>query len=444
MFRKYTFRGGVHPSDEKYWTEEKTIEKMPLPEDVVLPLQQHIGAPSEPIVQKGEPVKTGQLIAKATKYVSVPLHATVSGTVKSIETLPHPLGNNQPAIVIQSDGNDTWYNLQKEPNDYRKLSSVEIKNRILDAGIAGLGGAAFPAHVKLSVPPQKSFDTVILNGAECEPYLTSDHRLMLERSEDVVSGLKIILRLLNVKRGYIGIEKNKPDAIQAMQKAVSKSKKITLIPLNVKYPQGAEKQLIKAVTGREVPSGGLPVDVSCLVHNVGTAVSIYEAVVFQKPLIERVVTVSGAGIKSPKNLLVRLGTRFSELIKFCDGCETSVKIINGGPMMGIAQVTDQVPVIKGTSGILILPEKQARLSDEGPCIGCARCVDTCPMKLIPTQIAQLVKHDRIEGAHASGLMDCMECGTCAYICPAKINLVHYIKLGKAKWQQKKRDTEKAA
>ncbi len=444
MFRKHTFRGGVHPSDEKHWTEDHPVENMPLPEEVVLPLQQHIGSPSEPIVEKGEPVKTGQLIAKANGYVSVPLHATISGTVKSIEMVPHPMGNLQQAIVIKSDGEDTWYHQQTEADDYRKLSMVEIKNRILDAGVVGLGGAAFPAHVKLSAPPQKSFDTVILNGAECEPYLTSDHRMMLERTEDIVSGLKIIMRMLNVKRGFIGIEKNKPDAIAAMDKAVSKSKGISLVPLHVKYPQGAEKQLINAITKREVPAGGLPVDVSCIVQNVGTAAAIYEAVVFQKPLVERIVTVTGAGIKSPKNLLVRMGTRFSELLAYCDGCEPNVKLINGGPMMGIAQTTDQVPVIKGTSGILILPEKLAKQNPEGPCIGCARCVDTCPMKLIPTQIAQLVKYDRIEAAVQSGLMDCMECGTCAYICPSKINLVHYVKLGKAKYHQMKRNAEKAA
>lgn len=444
MFRNRTFKGGAHPHEMKSRTEKLPIEKMPLPNEVVIPIQQHIGAPAEPIVEKGEPVKTGQLIAKASKYVSVPIHASISGTVKAIEARPHPVGSKITSIIIESDDTDTWFNPVKEPDDLSKLTSVEIKNRILDAGIVGMGGAAFPSHVKLSPPPGKNFDTVIINGAECEPYLTADHRLMLERSEDLIKGLDIILDILSVRQGYIGIEKNKPDAIQLLQKLTSNHKRISVAPLQVKYPQGAEKQLIKAITGRAVPAGGLPVDVSCLVHNVGTAIAIYEAVAFHKPLIERIVTVTGSGIKSPKNLLVRLGTSFSDLIAYCEGQLEDIKLINGGPMMGIAQIDASVPVIKGTSGILVFDEKEVKPEVEGPCIGCARCVDTCPMKLVPTQISHLVKYNRIEEAVAKGLMDCMECGTCAYVCPARINLVQYVKLGKAKYHEIKRNSEKAA
>ncbi len=415
-----TFRGGAHPHEHKTRTKNTSIEKMPLPKEVVIPIQQHIGAPAEPLVQKGEPVKTGQLIAKAAKYVSVPIHATLSGTVKAIEPRPHPFGTKITSIIIESDETDTWFNPIEAPDDISKLSSIEIKNRILDAGIAGMGGAAFPTHVKLSPPPGKSFDSVIINGAECEPYLTADHRLMLEKADELLKGLEIILDILNVKQGYIAIEKNKPDAIQLLQQKTSDQKRMTVVPLLVKYPQGAEKQLINAVTGRVVPAGGLPVDAACLVHNVGTAIAIYEAVYYHKPLIERVVTVTGDAVNNPKNLQVRLGTSFSDLIDYCEGRLDHVKLINGGPMMGIAQTDAAVPVIKGTSGILILQQASSNTYTEAPCIGCARCVDTCPMKLVPTQIAHLIKYDQTEKSVKNGLMDCMECGTCAYVCPAHI------------------------
>lgn len=437
MFRSKSFRGGAHPPEEKNWSEHEAIQELPIPEEVIIPLQQHIGAPAVPIVEKGDEVKTGQPVGKSEKFVSVPAHASISGKVKAVEPRIHPLGAKLLSVVIESDGEDIWVDTLKMDENYLDLPIDTMKQRIQDAGIAGMGGAAFPSHVKLSPPPEKKIEYVILNGVECEPFLTSDHRLMVEKPSVILKGLEIIMKILNVETGIIGIEKNKPDAIKTMQELTSSIKGLSVLPLHVKYPQGAEKQLIKAAVGREVPSGGLPMDVGCLVHNVGTAMAIYEAVSSQKPLIERVVTVTGAGIKSPKNLLVRIGTKFQNLIDFAGGLTDSAgKIINGGPMMGMAQHSLEVPVIKGTSGILIFDEKDAKLRQEQPCISCARCVDVCPMKLIPNTIATQVEYKHVEQAHANGVLDCIECGTCSFICPAKRNLIHYLKLGKALWHDK--------
>ena len=437
MFRRKSFQGGAHPPEEKHWSENKEIETLPLPEEVIIPLQQHLGAPAEPIVEKGEPVKTGQPLGKTTKFVSVPSHASISGTVKAVERRPHPLGTDLLSIVIEGDGNDTWVDTLDSTSDFMDLSTDEMKKRIQEAGLVGMGGAAFPTHVKLSPPADKPIDTVFLNGVECEPFLTADHRLMLEKPTDILKGLRIIMKILGVEKAVIGIEKNKPDAIRLMCDMTDSEKNISVLPLSVKYPQGAEKQLIKAGTGREVPSGGLPMDVGCLVHNVGTALAIFETVSSRKPLIERIVTVTGPGVKEPKNLRVRIGTSFRSLIEFCGGyTESAAKVINGGPMMGISQVTDEVSVIKGTSGILVLNEKTAKLKPEQPCISCARCVDVCPMKLIPSRIANLIEYQRVDDAHELGILDCIECGTCGFICPSKRDLVHYIKLGKILWNEK--------
>jgi electron transport complex protein RnfC len=439
MFRRKSFRGGVHPPEEKSRTEKLAIESPPLPQKVVLPLQQHIGAPAEPIVEKGDTVKTGQPLAETRTFVSVPVHASLSGTVTAVEKRPHPLGTQLLSIDIESDGSDTQFRKYTEDSDFLNLSVEEMKDRIQAAGLAGMGGAAFPSHVKLSPPREKPIDLIFLNGVECEPYLTADHRLMLENPDEILKGLQIILRILNVQRAIIGIEKNKPDAIRLMQKKTASLAGVTVLPLKVKYPQGAEKQLIKAGSGREVPCGKLPMDVGCLVHNVGTAYAIHQAVAYRKPVIERIVTVTGPGILHPKNLRVRLGTLFTDLIEYCGGYTTSAaKLINGGPMMGIAQHTDEVPVIKGTSGILVLDEDSARLKPEKPCIGCARCVDICPMNLIPSRIASFIEYQCLAPALRLGLLDCIECGSCGYICPAKRNLVHYIKLGKALWNESQR------
>jgi len=439
MFRKKSFRGGAHPHDEKQFSADMLIQEMPIPEKIIIPLQQHIGAPPDVIVEKGEQVKKGQPLARATKFVSVPVHASTSGTIISIEKAPHPFGTNLTSVIIESDGKDEWF---KEPvfnPEYMQISADDMKKAIYDAGVVGLGGAAFPSHVKLSPPDDKAIDTLILNGVECEPYLTSDYRIMLEQSEDILAGVQILKKILGLTKAYIGIEENKPVAIAKMREKTRNDKSVFIVPLAVKYPQGAEKQLIKAVTGREVPSGGLPMDVGCLVHNVGTAKAIYDAIAWGKPLIERIVAVTGPGIRKPKNLRAKIGARFSDLIEFCGGyTQKAAKLINGGPMMGIAQTTAAVPVIKGTSGILALDERMVHFKDEIACISCARCVDICPMNLLPNHIAANIEFNRIDAAHKLGLFDCMECSTCSFICPAKRNLVHYIKLGKAIWNEEQR------
>ncbi|MBN1348602.1 electron transport complex subunit RsxC [candidate division KSB1 bacterium] len=432
LSKKKTFTRGIHPPENKSLTETKSIETMPQPEMVIIPLQQHIGAPSEPIVNIKDQVKIGDKLSESKGVVSVPSHASISGTVKKIEPCPHPLGVDVLSIVIETDGQNKLSDAISDEPDYKKLASEEIINRIKNAGIAGMGGATFPTHVKLSPPPQKKIDTFILNGAECEPYLTADHRLMLEYTKDILSGMQLMMQVLNCSNGFIGIENNKPDAIETMRRVVSESGyKYQVIGFEVKYPQGAEKQLIKACVNREVPRGGLPMDAGCLVQNVGTAKAVYDAVARHKPLIDRVVTITGNGIQTPKNVLVPIGTRFSDVIAFCGGLtDDASKIVNGGPMMGIAQYTLDVPVIKGTSGILCLNDAESKFPDELACISCARCVDGCPMGLMPNLLGTYCEYKKFDEAKQAGILDCIECGSCAYICPAKRRLVQWIKFGK--------------
>ncbi|UCE18717.1 MAG: electron transport complex subunit RsxC [Gemmatimonadota bacterium] len=431
MFQR-TFKGGAHPPEWKHLTESKPIEDLEIPKRVVVPLQQHLGAPSEAIVQKGDEVKTGQPVSEAKGFVSVPSHASITGKVTAVEPMPHPLGSKAVSVVIEGDGIDVWDEGVRPVENVDQLETKQLCEMIQQAGLAGMGGAAFPTHVKLSPPPEKSIEIAILNGAECEPYLTSDHRLMLEQPEEILYGFRLIMRILGVRRGIIAIEANKPDAVRVLASHVKDVKNVSLVKLPVKYPQGAEKQLIKSLTGREVPPGGLPMDVACLVHNVGTAKAIHDAVTQRKPIVERIVTVTGPGVTEPKNLRVRIGTLFSELITACGGYRGEVgKLVMGGPMMGLAQDRDDVPVIKGTSGILVVDERSASIGSALSCISCARCVDACPMKLVPTVLGKLVEKKRFEEAKASGVQDCIECGCCAFVCPSKINLVHAFKYGKA-------------
>ncbi|KPK95760.1 electron transporter RnfC [bacterium SM23_31] len=425
-----TFKGGIHPPENKDISAAKPIERLPLPGYVVIPLQQHIGKLSEALVQAGDDVVTGQPVSKASGFVSLPSHSSISGKVKSIESFPHPLGQKVPSVIIEGDGEDRMSEQIKFQADYMSLPPDEMKRRITEAGIAGMGGATFPTHVKLSPPQDKPIDTVILNGAECEPYLTADHRLMIEHTEEIVEGFRIILRILGVSRGIIAIEKNKPDAIFLFEKFTKDDPNLELLPLKVKYPQGAEKQLIFASTGRRVPAGKLPMEVRCLVHNVGTAKAIYEAVAYQKPLIERVVTVTGA-VKEPKNIRARIGTPLRNLIEFCGGfVGTPGKVIMGGPMMGVAQYTIDVPVIKGTSGVVVLPSEQVREMRLQPCINCGRCVKVCPMNIMPNLAATYIENNLWEEAKSAGALDCMECGSCGYVCPAGRNILHNIRFGK--------------
>ena len=454
-----TFPGGIHPPESKHFTECKPIEDMPVPSLVVIPLQQHTGAPCEPLVKPGDEVKEGQKVGDSKSFVSAPLHSSISGRVTAIEPRPHPVipkdvlsivieaNSPQPTVHSQETGVSKPWTVDRGPSteSLTQLTPQQIKEKIREAGIVGLGGAAFPTHVKLSPPPEKKIDTVILNGCECEPYLTNDHQLMLEKPAEILEGLKIILKVLGINRAFIAIESNKPDAIEKLQSTfnlqLSTFNGIKVIPLRVKYPQGAEKQLIKAILNREVPGGGLPFDVGVIVQNVGTAFAVYEAVTSGKPLIERVITVTGAGIKEPKNLRVRIGTPVSRVVEYCGGLiagassgpdlvGTFPKIIMGGPMMGIAQYTLDVPVIKGTSGILALND--VKEEKEGPCIKCGRCVDICPMYLMPNRIGDYAEIDIFERCREFGIMDCMECGACAYVCASRRPLVHLIKYAKSR------------
>ncbi|MDP2277288.1 MAG: electron transport complex subunit RsxC, partial [Nitrospirota bacterium] len=371
-----TFKGGIHPPDKKDIAKDRAIKEAKSPQRVVIPLSQHLGAPCKPIVSIGQEVKKGEMIGEPGGFVSAPVHSSVSGKIIAITEFPNAMGKMINSIVIENDGKEEWTTLKDNP-DYAKLSSDELKEKIKAAGIVGMGGAAFPTLVKLSPPKEKPIDTVIINGAECEPYLTADYRLMLEKPNEIIEGLKIIMKVLGVNKGFIGIENNKPDAIEVMKQAVKQTlnselltpnSQIEVCALEVKYPQGAEKMLIKAATGREVPPRGLPMDVKVVVQNVGTALAVYEATRYGKPLIERVVTVTGEGIKNPANLIVKIGTLVSDIIEECSGFKGGDgKVVSGGPMMGFAISTLDVPVTKGTSGILVIPEEGVVHAEEyGP------------------------------------------------------------------------------
>ncbi len=435
-----TFPGGVHPHDFKHYSEKAAIAVLPVPSKVIIPLSQHIGAPSNPVVAVGDEVKAGQLIAEPGGFVSIPQHASISGKVTKIDMFPHPVGTTQMAIEITSDGQDNWIDLVDE-SDYMSLTAEEMKKRIAAAGICGMGGAGFPTHVKLSPPADKPIDTVILNGVECEPYLTSDYRIMMEKAQDIISGLKVIMKVLGAANGHIGIEANKPDAIKLMEDLTKNEKNINVVGLKLRYPQGAEKQLIFAATRRKVPSkGGLPMAVGVVVQNVGTAIAIYEAVRYKKPLVDRVIAVTGSVVANPGNLKVRIGTPMSVLVEHCGGTKGELgKIISGGPMMGFAVPNLDAPVGKGSSGLVLLNKKEAHILEERTCLRCGRCVDVCPMNLFPSLIAQACKNQDLETANKAGMTDCMKCGSCAYVCPAHIRLVQWIDTGKIKWAEIQRN-----
>lgn len=434
---KTFLKGGVHPPENKF-AANKPIEKLGLPKQVSIPIAQHIGAPSKPVVKKKDKVKTGDIIAQSQGFVSSNIHSSVSGTVSKIGEIIDTTGFKKPAVIIDVE-NDEWNESIDTSSDIIRdftLSSQEIVDKILQGGVVGMGGATFPSHVKLSVPEDKKIDTLIINGVECEPYLTSDHRVMLERSEEMLIGIKLLRKALGVEHVLIGIEQNKPDAIEHVTNLVSKEKNIEVYPLKVKYPQGGEKQLIKALLNREVPSGGLPLDVGVVVHNVGTSLAVYETVQKNKPLVERVVTVTGKSLSKPSNFLVRIGTPVKDLIEAAGGLpEDTGKVVSGGPMMGKALNSLDVPVVKGTSGILVIPEIEAYRAEEFNCIRCGKCVDACPMGLEPYLLKQLAQFERYEECEENAIMDCMECGSCSFTCPARVPLLDYIRLGKTNVNQ---------
>lgn len=426
-----TFKGGVYTTDYKGLTNKKPIMRAEEPKIVFIPLHQHVGAPCEPLVKRGDNVKMGQKIGESKAFVSASVHSSVSGIVKSITSLYSPRGMKTDCVVIESDGLNELHESIKPKGSLDTLSPKEIIEIIREAGIAGMGGAGFPTHVKLSPPPEKKIDTFILNGAECEPFLTPDHRMMLEMFEKILFGTKSLMKALNVENSYIAIEENKVDTVKAFQSVLKDSDNIKLVILKTKYPQGDEKRIINAITGRKVPSGGLPMDVGCVVNNVSTAKAVADAIQEGKPLYERIVTVTGNGVKEPKVLLAKIGTPFRELIDQSGGFNGKPgKVIMGGPMMGISQFSTEVPVIKTTGGILVLPKEEVTTEKISPCIKCGRCVDVCPVYLLPLYISAYTLKNNFEVAEKYKAMDCIECGACSYICPAKRPLTESIRLAK--------------
>ncbi len=430
-----TFKiGGVHPAESKL-SANSPIEPIPIPSKVIIPVGQSLGTPATVIVEKGAEVKVGQLIAKGEAFISANIHSTVSGKVNKIDEVTDQSGYRRKAIIIDVEG-DVWEDSIDRTSTLVTdciLNPEEITKKINAMGIVGLGGATFPSHVKLMVPQGKKAELLIINGVECEPYLTSDHRLMLEKGEEILVGVQLLMKALKVEKAAIGIESNKPDAIAHLQKLIKEGSGIYVVPLKVKYPQGAEKQLIKAVTGREVPSMKLPIEVGCVVNNVGTAFAVYEAIQKNKPLIDRVVTVTGKSLKKPSNLLVRIGTPVEELIKYAGGLpEDTGKVISGGPMMGKALNSTDVPVVKGTSGILVIPASESKRVTVQNCIRCARCVSVCPMGLEPYLLERVVSTGNLDMAEQHRILDCMECGSCHFTCPSGRSLLDYLRLGKAR------------
>jgi electron transport complex protein RnfC len=428
-------KGGVHPPESKKMTSHLAIEEMGDPDELEIILGQHIGAPCTPTVALRDEVKEGDMIGEVVKGLGVPLHTSVAGKIKAFASSAHPMRVSAPSITIVTDHDAPA--AQYTVGDWSSLSSEELLKKVHGAGIIGIGGAGFPSHVKLSPPPDNPVDTLILNGAECEPYITADHRQMLEHSAEIVEGAKVILKILGIKDCHIGIESNKPDAIKAMSEAAAAAStaefNIMVNPLQVKYPQGSEKQLIQSITGRKVPGFALPSAVGVVVHNVSTTKAIYDAVVLSKPLYEKIVTISGKGIKRPANLRVKVGTRIREIVEYLGGVTPELsKIIMGGPMMGFAVSSLDIPVTKTTSSVLFLAEDEIDTNSHSQCIRCGWCLEACPMGLEPKEIAIHVEAGRPEDTGQFGVFECFECGCCAYVCPAKRPLVQFIRLAKMK------------
>ena len=426
--------GGVHPSDNKQWSKGSAIEVMELPDVVNIPLAQHIGAPATAIVKKGDTVVVGQKIAEATGFMSANIHAPISGTVTAVDMQPNGQGLRQMMITIKREG-DEWSEAIDRTDTLVTECNLEPKaiiEKIKDAGIVGMGGATFPTHVKLSIPEGKRAEILIINGVECEPYLTSDYRTMLERGEQLIAGTRILMRAIGVTNAVIGVEANKPDAVKHLKSIIGSATDIKVQMLKTQYPQGGEKQLIAAVTGRQVPAPpALPIDVGAVVCNASTAVAVYEAVQKNKPLIERVITVTGSAVAQPKNLLTRFGTPIEALIAKCGGlAEGDVKVINGGPMMGRALSNIAMPAMKGCSGITIMVGDAAKRGVESACIKCAKCVEACPMGLEPYLLSKQARKKAWDAMEANDITSCIECGCCQFTCPANIPLLDYVRLGK--------------
>jgi electron transport complex protein RnfC len=427
-----TFKGGIHLHDHKKKSKDSKIKRIEPPDFIYLYLSQHTGIPSKPILEKGQEVEIGQKVAKATGKLSVPLHSSVNGTYMGTFMHPHPLGGKKEAIKIKVDKKNKEPFKKTKKNKSTNLTKEKLISIIKDRGIVGMGGAAFPTYFKLQVPSNKKIRDLIINGIECEPYLTSDYRLMMEKCEEIMKGVDIIRKIIKPENVWIAIEANKLDALKIMKSTASFFPWANFVTLRTKYPQGSEKQLIDAITGRKVPEGGLPFDVGTYVQNIGTSYAIYEAVYLEKPLFERVVTVTG-NVRHQSNFLVPIGTPFSHLIELTEGPIGKIaKIINGGPLMGIAQSQIDSCVVKGTSGIVVQNEKEFLRKEPDPCIRCGACVDSCPMNLLPTELYKYIEMSKLEKAAELGVTSCMECGSCSYICPANIPLTQQFKIAKSR------------
>lgn len=430
-----TFRiGGIHPPENKLSAGKKII-RLPIPKQVIIPLGQHIGSPAQPVVKKGDVVKTGTLIAKSGGFVSANIHSSVSGKITKIDNAIDSSGYKRSAVFIDVEG-DEWEETIDRSESLKKdcsLSSNEIIEKIAAAGIVGLGGATFPTHVKLTPPPGNKADILIINAVECEPYLTSDHILMLEKGAEILVGVTLLMKAIEVKKAVVGIENNKPDAIRHLRELASTHPGIEIMPLKVQYPQGGEKQLIDAVIRKQIKSGSLPISAGAVVQNVGTAYAVYEAVQKNKPLFERVVTVTGKKLTNPANFLTRVGTPINALIEEAGGIpENTGKVIGGGPMMGRALVSPDVPVTKGSSGILLLTKEESTRKPVQNCIRCAKCVNVCPMGLNPTLLMNVTEFKNWDTAESNYIVDCIECGSCSYTCPSNRPLLDHIRMGKGK------------
>lgn len=428
--------GGVHPAENKL-SAGSAIREAALPKQAIFSMFQHIGAPAKPVVKKGDVVKVGTLLAEAGGFVSAPVYSSVSGKVDKIDAVLDASGTRRMAVIVDVEGDDWEDSIDRSKelvrlSDRPDLDAKTIVEKIKNAGIVGLGGATFPCHVKLTPPPGCKAECVIINAVECEPYLTADHRLMLEHPDEILVGVDLIMKAVNVTKGYVGIENNKPDAIKLMTEKAKDYPNIEIVPLKVKYPQGGEKQLIDAVVGRQVPAPpAIPINVGAVVQNVGTAFAIYEAVMKNKPLIDRIITVTGKSVKNPSNLLARIGTPFQQLIDECGGLpEDTGKIIGGGPMMGKALLSLEIPMTKGSSGLLLMNEKEARRSEPQPCIRCAKCVGACPMGLEPFLLSKVSAMEEWEIAEKNDIVSCIECGSCQFTCPSKRPLLDMIRVGK--------------
>lgn len=438
---KKTFRGGAHPPERKERTSELPIEYVRSVKQVVVPVNQHFGPPIQSLVKVGDAVKRGQKIADAEGRMTVPVHASISGVVKKIEPRLQPNNSEGPAIVIEPDGTDAVDFMPVL--DAFSCTKDQALARIREAGIVGMGGAGFPAHVKLAPPPNKPIDVVIANAAECEPYLTIDERLLAERPGDVVDGMAILLKTLGVAKGVIGLEANKEHLVPVLQQAIAErtrdGQEISVIVLETKYPQGGEKMLITAITGKEVPSGGLPMDVGCVVQNVGTLIAVADAFLKGRPLIERGFTISGGACKTPKNLVVPIGTLVSDLVPDTVQVddENLARVVAGGPMMGPAVPSYAFPIQKNTSGVLLMDKAEARYFQEQPCIRCGRCMRACSCRLSPALLNEALNAGDLDAAEAIGVLDCIECGTCSFVCPSRIQLVQRFRIGKQLLRAKK-------